>query len=202
MAVVAAFGNGLGPGKPHRRSRRSDCRCPSQSWTTPVFYRSCLGVTNKKGTGGDLSDEPSVDASWYYRWSRDVGEGQALGERRIRSHELKPEGERRSPADYLAMDRVTHLVSTNRTTASTKADSTAILSSVMFPPPSTLNLQKVERLGSRQRERRSTRTAGSINSSPNAKTPTSASILSPFTGTTGKQSKNNPVVPASQTFRR
>ena len=82
MAVFSDLGSGLGPGRSYIAHQEDliVSALPEEldnavSFIRVVPWRS----TNKKGTGGDLSSSPSVDAAWYYRWSRDVGEGQALG---------------------------------------------------------------------------------------------------------------------------
>ena len=117
MAVVAAFGNGLGPGKTYIADQEDlivDALPPeldnAVSFIRVVPWRS----TNKKGTGGDLSDEPSVNASWYYRWGFDVQAGQAIDEREYVPMSWGANGARdEAIPEYLAMDQVSQLLGFN-----------------------------------------------------------------------------------------
>ena len=213
MAVVAAFGNGLGPGKTYIADQEDlivDALPPeldnAVSFIRVVPWRS----TNKKGTGGDLSDEPSVDASWYYRWSRDVGEGQALGEREYVPMSWGAGGARdEALPDYLAMDQVTHLLGFN------ESDNCFDQSGQYGNPklcnvPTAVdlykNLQKVGlRLGSpATREEGAQNKNGWLNQFITQCE--DADIRIDFIALHWydweSSPKNNPVVPASQTFRR
>jgi len=117
MAVVAAFETGLGPGKTYIADQEDlivEALPPeldnAVSFIRVVPWRS----TNKKGTGGDLSDEPSVNASWYYRWGFDVQAGQATDEREYVPMSWGANGARdEAIPEYLAMDQVSQLLGFN-----------------------------------------------------------------------------------------
>ena len=213
MAVVSDLGSGLGPGKTYIADQEDliVSALPEEldnavSFIRVVPWRS----SNKKGTGGDLSDEPSVDASWYYRWSRDIGEGQALGEREYVPMSWGAGGARdEALPDYLAMDQVTHILGFN------ESDNCFDQSGQYGDPklcnvPTAVdfykNLQRVGlRLGSpATREEGAQNTNGWLNQFMTQAE--AADIRIDFVALHWydweSQPKANPVVPASQIFRR
>lgn len=117
MAVLATQADGLGPGRTYIADQEDLIvnALPQEldnavSFIRVVPWRS----TNKKGTGGDLSDEPSVNASWYYRWGRNVEAGQAIDEREYVPMSWGAGGARDDAiTEYLAMDQVTQLLGFN-----------------------------------------------------------------------------------------
>lgn len=117
MATLAVSPNGLGPGKTYI-AEGSDLLVPS----LPTGLDNALSfirvvpwqTAKKKGTGGNLSDQPSLDASWYYRWGYNLEEGQAEGELEYVPMSWGANGSRDDAiVDYLAMDQVTNLLGFN-----------------------------------------------------------------------------------------
>ena len=117
MVVVSTQADGLGPGKTYIADQEDlivralpDELDNAVSFIRVVPWRS----TNKKGTAGDLRDEPSVNASWYYRWSRNISEGQVSGEYEYVPMSWGAAGTSAPAlADYLAMSQVNHLLGFN-----------------------------------------------------------------------------------------
>ena len=109
MVVVSTQADGLGPGKTYIADQEDlivralpDELDNAVSFIRVVPWRS----TNKKGTAGDLRDEPSVNASWYYRWSRNISEAQVSGEYEYVPMSWGAAGTSAPAlADYLAMIR-------------------------------------------------------------------------------------------------
>ena len=117
MAVVADLSSGLGPGKTYIADGEDLIvnTLPAKLDNALSFIRIVpWKATKKKGTGGDLSDDPSVDASWYYRWGYDVPRGQAIDSREYAPMSWGAGGARDDAIlDYLAMDQVTNLLGFN-----------------------------------------------------------------------------------------
>lgn len=117
MVVVADLPDGLGPGKTYIADGQdlivntlSEELNNALSFIRVVPWKS----TNKKGTGGDLSDQPSVNPSWYYRWGYDLPRGQVIDSRDYVPMSWGAGGTNEDDiANYLAMDQVTHLLGFN-----------------------------------------------------------------------------------------
>ena len=213
MATLATSPDGLGPGKTYI-AEGGDLIVP----TLPPELDNALSFIrvvpwkspSKKGTGGDLSDQPSVGAAWYYRWSRDIGEGQAVGGLNYVPMSWGAGGARdEALPDYLAMDQVTHLLGFNE--SDNCFDQSGQYGNPKLCDVTTAvdfykNLQKVGlRLGSpATREEGAQNTNGWLNQFITQAEAADIRIdfvaLHWYDWESGP--KNNPVVPASQIFRR
>ncbi len=117
MLIVADEPTGLGPGKTYIADGADLVieTLPPELENVISFLRVVpWRPTLKKGTGGDLSDNPSVNASWYYRWGFNVEAGQALESREYVPMSWGAGGASdESIPNYLAMDQVSQLLGFN-----------------------------------------------------------------------------------------
>lgn len=117
MVVVADQSDGLGPSKTYVADGADLTvnSLPPELDNSISFIRIVpWKETLKKGTGGDLSDMPSVDASWYYRWGFSIDEGQATDSREYVPMSWGAGGARdEAIPDYWAMDQVSQLLGFN-----------------------------------------------------------------------------------------
>ena len=117
MAVVADSPEGFGPGKVYIADGQDLFVnfLPAELENALSFIRVIPWKTSlKKGTGGDLSDQPSVDAAWYYRWGYDLPMGQVVDNREYVPMSWGAGGTYDDDITaYLSMNQVTHLLGFN-----------------------------------------------------------------------------------------
>jgi hypothetical protein len=211
MAVVADSASGLGPSKTYIADRDDlvISALPEALNNALSFIRVVPWIsTMKKGTGGDLSGNPSVDASWYYRWGYDLESGQAIDSREYVPMSWGAGGsEDGAISNYLAMDKVNHLLGFNESdNCNDQSGQFRNLCDVPTAVSFYQNLQKAGlRLGSpATREEGAQNTNGWLNQFMTQAE--SADIRIDFVALHWYDWESspaaNPVVPASEIFRR
>ena len=117
LLVVAAQASGLGPGRTYIAAEEAlEVRNLPEDLDDALSFLRVVPwkPTLKKGTGGDLSAQPDVGASWYYTWGYSLTRGQTAEAREYVPMSWGAGGAEDTVIPrYRAMDQVTSLLGFN-----------------------------------------------------------------------------------------